>query len=425
MSFSLTGKPDLSPARKALLQRLLKQQGITSSEPEKKPVQPGKLDSAPLSFAQQRIWFLHQLEPAGSAFHILSGMRLQGTLHIDALETSLHEIIDRHQILRTTFPVVAGSPVQQVGEPTPVRLEPVDLSHLSAQEWHQEIVRLIRVDKDTPFDLAHGPLLRVYCFRTGPTGHVLLLSFHHIVIDGQSIGMLLQELAVLYEAHVTEKASPLPALTWQYADFALWQRERLQGTVLEEQIQFWVQQLSDRPAPLALPTDQPRRSQQAYLGRTRTLAFSPELSRKLSELARREGVTMVMLILATFQVLLARYSGGEDIAVGLPVVNRMRTEFEPLLGNFLNTLVMRANLRENPTFRELLQQVRTNALEAYSHQDAPFEQVVEALRPERDTSRTVLFQALFTFQNAYREQTWAGLTCPPFEMEGQGSYDEE
>src|SRR6266700_16760 len=237
MSFSLTGKPDLSPERKALLQRLLKQQGITSSESEKKSVQRGELDSAPLSFAQQRIWFLHQLEPASSSFHMLNALRLLGALRIDALEASLNEIVSRHQILRTTFPQVAGSPVQHVEPVTAVCLVPVDLSQFSEREQQREIIRAIRSDKETPFDLARGPLLRTYFFRTSPIEHVLLLSFHHIVADAWSMGVLSRELSVLYEAFVNGKASPLPALTRQYADFALWQRERLRGAALEEQLQ--------------------------------------------------------------------------------------------------------------------------------------------------------------------------------------------
>lgn len=424
MSLPLTGKSDLSPERRALLQRLLKQQGITPSEPEKRPVQRDEVDSAPLSFAQQRVWFLHQLEPSSSNFHMLDALRLRGVLRVDALENSLNEILTRHQVLRTTFPLVAGSPVQRVNPVTPLRLVPVDLSSLSEEEQRQEIIQTIRIDKKTPFDLARGPLLRTCCFRTSSEEHVLLLSFHHIVADAWSMGIFSNELSVLYEAFVDGKASPLPALKRQYVDFASWQQERLQGTFLEEQLRFWVQQLSNRPAPLALPTDRPRQGQQPYRGRSRSLAFSPELSQKLSELAQREGVTLVMLMLATFQLLLARYSGGEDIAVGLPVANRTRVEFEPLIGNFVNTLVMRADLRGNPTFRELLQQVRANALEGYSRQDAPFEQVVEALHPERDTSRTVLFQALFTLRNASREQTLAGLTCLPFEVEDNALYGE-
>lgn len=424
MSLPLTGKSDLSPERRALLQRLLKQQGITASEPEKRLVQRDEVDSAPLSFAQQRVWFLHQLEPSSSNFHMLDALRLRGVLSIDALENSLNEILTRHQILRTTFPLVAGSPVQQVNPVTPLCLEPADLSSLSEEAQRQEIIQTIRIDKGTPFDLTRGPLLRTYCFRTGSEEHVLLLSFHHIVADAWSMGIFSHELSVLYEAFVNGEASPLPALKRQYADFASWQQERLQGKFLEEQLRFWVQQLANQPAPLALPTDRPRQGQQPYQGRSRSLAFSPELSQKLSELAQREGVTMVMLMLATFQVLLARYSGGKDITVGLPVANRTRVEFEPLLGNFVNTLVMRADLRGNPTFREFLWQVRTNALEAYSHQDAPFEQVVEALHPARDTSRTVLFQALFTLRNASREQTLAGLTCLPFEVEDNILYGE-
>ncbi|HEU5378050.1 MAG TPA: condensation domain-containing protein [Ktedonobacteraceae bacterium] len=424
MTLPLHKKPELSPERKALLQRLLKQQGITSSEPEKKPVQRGDDGSAPLSFAQQRVWFLHQLEPASSNFHMLSSLRLLGTLRVDALEASLNELISRHEILRTTFPIRVGSPVQQVGPVFSLPITPTNLLHLAEAEQKQEIIRAIQKDKQQPYDLEHGPLLRVYLFQKSAEEHILLLSLHHIISDAWSMGILSRELSTLYDAFVNGKPSPLPTLSNQYADFALWQRERLQGRVLEEQLAYWTRQLADKPSPLALPTDHPRLARQSYRGHTYTFALPASLSQKLSELCQREGVTLVMLMLATFQLLLCRYAGQEDISVGLPVANRTRVEFENLVGNFVNTLVMRTNMQGNPTFRELLQRVRANSLEAYSRQDVPFEQVVEALRPERDPSRTVLFQALFALQNAYREQELTGLTCLPFEVEDNVLYGE-
>ncbi|GCE50445.1 condensation domain-containing protein [Thermosporothrix hazakensis] len=421
MASSRYGRMKLSAEKQALLQRLLQQQGLTA-QTEQKSIQ--REQTVPLSFAQQRVWFLHQIEPTSSNFHMLTGLRLLGDLHVDALEASLNEIIRRHDILRTTFPVVHGLPVQHIGPAYTLKLELVVLVNLSEQEQKQEIIRTIRKDKQKPFHLESGPLLRVYLFATRENEHILFLSLHHIIADAWSMGILSQELSQLYDAFVNERPSPLPPLAVQYADFVQWQQERVQGERGNAQLHYWLQRLSDSPAPLALPTDHPRHARQGYSGHTFSFTLDAALHEKLIALCQREGVTLVMLMLAAFQVLLSRYTGQEDIAVGLPVSNRTRTDFEPLIGNFVNTVVIRADLKENPTFRTILQRVKADALDAYSNQDIPFERVVEALRPVRDPGRTVLFQILFSLQNAYREQELTGLVCLPFEVEDNAFYGE-
>jgi len=353
----------------------------------------------PLSFAQQRLWFLDQLKPGNSTYNIPAAMRLRGPLNVAALEQSLNEIVRRHEALRTTFASVEGQPIQIISPPEPFTLSIADLRQLPETEREPEARRLATEEARRPFDLAQGPLLRTTLLRLGEEEHVLLLTMHHIVSDGWSMGILFRELSTLYEAFSAGKPSPLPELPIQYADFAVWQLQWLQGEVLEAQLAYWRKQLAGAPSMLELPTDRPRPTVQTYRGDRQSVVLSKTLSEALKALSQGEGVTLFMTLLAAFKALLYRYIGQDDIVVGTPIANRNRVETEGLIGFFVNTLVLRTNLSGNPSFRELLGRVRGVTLEAYAHQDLPFEKLVEELQPERDLSRTPLFQVFFNMLN--------------------------
>jgi amino acid adenylation domain-containing protein/non-ribosomal peptide synthase protein (TIGR01720 family) len=353
-----------------------------------------------LSFAQARLWFLEQLEPGSSAYNIPAAVRLTGSLDVAVLEQSLNEIVGRHEVLRTTFGMVSGEPRQVIAPVLALTLRWVDLRDLPEAQQKIQVERLATEEAQQPFDLAKGPLLRATLLQLGEAEHVLLLTMHHIVSDGWSMGVLIRELAALYEAFSTGKPSPLPELPIQYADFAHWQRQWLQGEVLAAQLSYWQQQLTGAPALLELPTDRPRPGVQTFRGATQFLALPEPLSQKLKTLSQRSGVTLFMTLLAAFQTLLYRYTGQEDICIGSPIANRNRSETEELIGFFVNTLVLRTDMSENPSFQELLARVREVTLGAYAHQDLPFEQLVEALQPERNLSHQPLFQVMFALQNA-------------------------
>ncbi|MDB4894620.1 MAG: non-ribosomal peptide synthetase, partial [Firmicutes bacterium] len=352
----------------------------------------------PLSFAQQRLWFLDQLEPGSDAYNITVALRLDGQLHIAALEGAFAEIVNRHEVLRTTFDTIAGVPVQRIGEPGAVSIRLVDLEAVADGERESAVDRLVREEAERPFDLSAGPLLRVTVIRASAEQQMLVLVMHHIISDGWSAGVLVREAAALYAAFVGGQPSPLPALPIQYADFAAWQRSWFAGDVQAQQLAYWRRQL-DGAAVLQLPTDRPRPVAPTRAGATAALKLTQPLTDGLKALGRQEGVTLFMTLLAAFQALLHRYTNQADIAVGSPVANRNRAETEGLIGFFVNTLVLRTDLSGNPTFRELLERVRESTLGAYSHQDLPFEQLVEALQPERDLSHSPFFQVLFALQN--------------------------
>ena len=358
----------------------------------------------PLSFAQQRLWFLDQLEPDAAAYNIPAALRLRGPLDAAALQRSLSEIVRRHEALRTTFAVLHDEPRQLIHPPRPVELPLFDLSALGAAEREREARRLVGAEAVRPFDLAGGPLLRAGLVRLGEEEHVALLTMHHIVSDGWSIGVLVKEVAALYEAYSTGHESPLAELEIQYADYAVWQRGWLQGAVLEEQLSYWREQLAGAPAVLDLPTDRVRPPKQSYRGAVHTFALSEELSRELHALSRREGCTLFMTLLAAFQVLLSRYSGQEDISIGTSIAGRTRAETEGLIGFFVNTLVLRTDLSGGGvSFREALRRVREVTLGAYAHQDVPFEKLVEELQPTRELSHSPLFQVMMVMPNAPEE----------------------
>jgi len=354
----------------------------------------------PLSFAQERLWFLQQLEPEDTSYNIRQGIRVKGALEVGALQQSFTEIVSRHEALRTRFEMVNGEPVQVIEVPTAmnIRLHLEDLSGLPPHEREAQAMQSATEEARQPFDLQRGPLMRTRLVRLSEEEHLLLLTMHHIVSDGWSLGVFWRELERLYEAFSEKRPSPLEELPIQYADYAVWQRQWLRGELLEEQLGYWKEQLAELPI-LELPTDHARPAVQTHRGARQTLALSRSLTEALKELARREGVTLFMVLLGAFQVLLSRYVGQEDVAVGTPIVGRNRSETERLIGFFVNTLVMRTDLSGDPSFKEVLSRVREVCLGAYDHQDLPFEKLVEELRPERDLSRTPLFQVFFNMLN--------------------------
>ncbi|HEY6186888.1 MAG TPA: amino acid adenylation domain-containing protein, partial [Pyrinomonadaceae bacterium] len=365
------------------------------------PIQPVARDAAlPLSFAQQRLWFLDQLQSGNTAYLIPAALRLKGQLNIAALEQTFSEIIRRHEVLRTAFAQSDGSPVQVISAPEPLSLPSTDLSRLTEAEQDAEVRRLTAEEAQRPFDLSHGPLLRARLLRLGAEDHVLLFTMHHIICDGWSIGLMINEVAVLYKAFIEGKPSPLAELPIQYADYAQWQREWLRGELLDAKMAYWKNQLDGAPPVLELPADRPRPQAATYNGAIESLMLSQNLSEELAALSRREGVTLFMTLLAAFQTLLYRYTAHDDIVVGSPIAGRNRAEIENLIGFFINTLVLRTDLSGNPNFKELLGRVREVALGAYAHQDVPFEMLVEELQPERFLNHSPLFQVVFVLQNA-------------------------
>jgi amino acid adenylation domain-containing protein/FkbM family methyltransferase len=353
----------------------------------------------PLSFAQQRLWFLDQLDPGTTVYNVPGAFRLRGPLNVSVLEQCFNEIIRRHATLRTTFSIVGGEPAQVVAPSLAISLPVEDLTGRSEGEREETAQRRASEEAQKPFDLARGPLLRVSLLRLGLHDHVLLLTLHHIVADGWSMGVLYRELSAFYLAFIQGKPPPLPEVPIQYADFGVWQKEWLRGEELERQLAYWRKQLEGL-STLQLPTDRPRPAVQSYRGASQSIILSQELAHGLKALSYSEGVTLFMTLLAAFQTLLHRYTGSEDIAVGSPIAGRNRQELEGLIGFFVNTLVMRADLSSKPTFRELLSRVSQNALAAYEYQDLPFEKLVEELQPERSLSHSPLFQVAFAYQNA-------------------------
>jgi amino acid adenylation domain-containing protein len=371
----------------------------------------------PLSFAQQRLWFIEQLQPGSSVNNIPVAFRLAGSLNVTALEQSLAEIVRRHEVLRTTFQVVDGQAAQVISPEMTLMLLIIDLRELPETDREAEAQRLAIEEAQQPFDLAQEPLLRLKLLRLAEEEHLLILTMHHLVSDGWSFRVFFQELTLLYEAFSTDKPSPLSELPIQYADFAVWQREWLQGDVLGSQLSYWKQQLSGSIPALQLPTDYPRSPVQTYRGTKQSLELPKNLTDSLKALSQQEGVTLFMTLLAAFKTLLYRYSSQEDIIVGSPIAGRNRVETKGLIGLFVNTLAMRAYLGGNPSFRELLGRVREVALGAYAHQDLPFEKLVEELQLERDLSRMPLFQVMFALHKApIQGLEFPGLTLNSLEV---------
>jgi amino acid adenylation domain-containing protein len=365
------------------------------------PVVPtGRTGALPLSFAQERLWFIDRLEPGSAVYNVPVAWRLGGALDEAALERSLSEIVRRHESLRTVFREVDGSPVQVIAPFGGFVLPVEDLSGLSEADREAAVGRRAGEEARRAFDLAAGPLFRAALLRLGAEDHVLLLSMHHIVSDGWSRGVLYRELSALYAAYREGRESPLPELGVQYADYAVWQREQLAGEALERQLSYWRGRLAGAPELLELPTDRPRPPVQTYRGAHERSELSPELLERLQALGRGEGATLYMVLLGAFQVLLSKYSGSEDIVVGTPIAGRTRKEIEGLIGFFVNTLVLRTDLSGDPSFREVLRRAREVTLGAYEHQAVPFERLVAELRPERSLSHSPLFQVMFTLEHA-------------------------
>ncbi len=354
----------------------------------------------PLSFAQQRLWFIEQLEPTAAAYHVSEAIRLKGSLKIDVLERTLNEIVRRHEVLRTVFVVNNGEPAQMIIPSLTVELPVVDLSALPENERETAATNECSTHAQLPFDLEHGPLFRIKLIQLGDEDHILMLTMHHIITDAWSSGVVVRELTTLYQAFLTNSPSPLPELPIQYADFAYWQRYWSHDEVNEKELDYWQRQLAGPLPVLALPTDLKRPPQLSYRGASLSFALSPDLTAQLNRLSHTHHSTLFMTLLAAFQTLLHRHTGQEDIIVGTPIANRQRVELEDLIGFFVNTLAIRVDLGGEPTFTELLARVRETALSAYAHQRTPFEKLVQVLQPDRDLSYSPVFQVLFTLQNA-------------------------
>ena len=366
------------------------------------PIQPREADreQLPLSWAQERLWFLNQLEGASATYNMPGAIRLSGNLDINALQRALSEIVSRHEVLRTSFPTVNGTPRQVIDPEATLNIKVVDLQQLEATEPETVLIQQAQQEAITPFNLEIAPLIRCSLWQLDAREYVLLLTMHHIVSDGWSMGVFIQEISSLYQAFTQGEPSPLPELPIQYADFAIWQRQWLSGEVLLSQLNYWQQQLEGAPELLQLPTDRPRPNIQTHRGATQTFSLNIDLTQKLQTLSRESGTTLFMILQAAFATLLYRYSGQSDIVIGSPIANRHYSEIESLIGFFVNTLVLRTRFEDNPRFEKLLARVRETTLKAYEHQDVPFEQVVEALQPQRSLSHSPLFQVMFVLQNA-------------------------
>ncbi|MFP2934233.1 condensation domain-containing protein, partial [Pyxidicoccus sp. 3LG] len=367
----------------------------------------------PLSFAQQRLWFLDQLQPGQALYNMPSALRLTGLVESAAFQRAFDELVRRHESLRTTFHVEGGEPFQFIHPATSGLLQYMDLSALPPEQRQAEALRIATEDARRPFDLAAGPLLRVALVKLEPTEHVLLLNMHHSISDGWSMGVLVREVVTLYEAFRRGLPSPLPELPVQYADYSVWQRNWLRGETLQTQLGWWKEQLGGAPHALEVPTDKPRPATLTHQGAAVSVHLPSALAEKLDALARREGITPFMLLLAAFQTVLHRHSGQDDVLVGSPIAGRRHSETEGLIGFFVNTLVLRARFTPSLSFRELLTQVRDMTLGAYEHQDIPFERLVEELQPARDLGRSPLFQAMFVLQNTPD----SGMALPELKLE--------
>ena len=379
------------------------------------PIVPVARDGdLPLSFGQERLWFLDQMEPGSAFYNVPLALRLGGRLEVRALAWGVAEVVRRHEVLRTRYPAVDGRPRAVIDPPRPPSLPLVDLSGLDPERRRAEARRLVDEASRRPFDLARGPLLRALLLRVSAEEHVLLLAMHHVVSDGWSAGVLLRDLAALYRAYRLGGPAPLAELPVQYADYAAWQRDWLRGEVLEEQLAWWREELAGAPALLELPVDRPRPATQRHRGARAGIRVPRTLSQALQGLGRAEGATLFMTLLAAWQLLLARYTGRDDVVVGSPIAGRTRPEVEELVGFFVNTLALRARPAGDLAFRQLLRQVRDATLEAYAHQEIPFERLVEALAPERSLSHSPLVQAVFALELTPAAQfDLVGLTVQP------------
>ncbi|MBD2786470.1 AMP-binding protein, partial [Xenorhabdus sp. DI] len=388
--------------KRAALKKKIKAQLQAQKYQKRPPIKPAARDRPlPLSFAQQRLWFLNQLDPAaGLAYHMQAGLRLTGHLDRDALNNTLNRLTERHENLRTRFILIEGQPCQQI-DPADIgfALAYQDLRSLETKQHATRIAAVTELEAQTPFDLAQGPLIRGQLLQLGDEEHILLITQHHIISDGWSIGVLVHELEALYRAELDNTDALLPPLPIQYADYTVWQRNWLQGEVLTQQRDFWHAQLEGAPALLTLPTDRPRPAVQTYAGNRLSVQFDTDLLASLKSIGQHHNTTLFMVVLTAWSIVLARLSGQEEVVIGTPVANRPHKELEGLMGFFVNTLALRVTLSDNLSVADLLNQVRERALAAYAHQDFPFEQVVETLQPERSLSHSPIFQVMLALNN--------------------------
>ncbi|MCP6760177.1 MAG: amino acid adenylation domain-containing protein [Fischerella sp. CENA71] len=421
MSELLKRLENLSPEKRELvLQKLKKQQQFGQDNHTKTPLitPTSREQSLPLSFAQARLWFLDQLEGENCVYNVPFFWQISGFLNIAVLEQALTEIIQRHEVLRTSFSIVDESPIQVIHAHPQLKLQVLDWRQVPKEHQLSKARQLATEELQQPFDLSNPPLLRVKLLQLAEQSHLLLLVIHHIVCDGWSMDIFRRELFALYTAFCNGESSPLPELPLQYADFAHWQRQWLQGEVLQTQLNYWQKQLADVPPLLELPTDKPRPSVQSFKGQSEFLELNADLTQKLKRLSQESGTTLFMTMIAVFALLLSRYSGQEDIVVGSAIANRNRREIEPLIGFFVNSLALRTNLQGNPTFLELVQRVKQVNLDAYDRQDLPFEKLVDELGLERSLSHHPLFQVAFGLQSGTPEKLEIpGLTLSRFEWE--------
>ncbi|NJR75441.1 MAG: AMP-binding protein, partial [Scytonema sp. CRU_2_7] len=414
----------LSAKRRLLLEKRLQGKIETNSRLKIIP-RRSNANPVPLSFAQKRLWFLAQLEH-DSSYNEPKVLRLQGSLNVAALQQSFNEIVRRHEVLRTTFAIVQEQPVQVIAPTLNLIIPVIDLQEFPSDEREAEVRRLANESAQQPFDLAKDPLLRVSLLQLGETEYVLLLIVHHIVFDHLTLGIFIKELTVLYKAFSKGEPSPMSELPIQYADFAVWQQQWLQGEKLEVQLSYWKQQLNGAPAALDLPTDHPRPAIWSNQGARQSLVMPKYLTDALNALSQQQQATLFMTLLAALNTLLYRYTNQEDILVGTTISDRNRAELEDLIGFFINTQVMRTDLSGNPPFKMLLQRVREVALRAYEHRDLPFEKLVDELNIERNLSQNPLFQVAFVLEhnNTTQSLELPGLTLRPLEIySGTAKFD--
>jgi acyl carrier protein len=379
----------------------------------------------PLSFPQQRLWFLDQLEPGNPIYNVAHVTRMRGPLNARAMEQALNEIVRRHESLRTTFHMLEDEPIQVISTTLKLELSVADASHMPDAESRMAEARRIAVAAmKIPFDLQTGPLIRPLLIKIDENDHALILNTHHIISDRWSLGVLSQELAVLYEANLQGGASPLPELELQYADYAVWQREFLSGDVLDKQIAYWRKQLEGAPPVLELPTDHPRKGNEQFWGAQHRQVIPGDLVNELKALSRNQRATLFMALLAGFQMLLGRMAGQNDVVVGTDLANRNQLETEKLIGFFVNLLPMRAQLKPESSFADFLQQTRESSLQAMAHQDIPFDKLVEELRPERSLTHNPLVQVLFVMQNTPQTvREFGGLKLGPLGVSSSSRFD--
>ncbi|ETX03426.1 MAG: hypothetical protein ETSY1_00015, partial [Candidatus Entotheonella factor] len=413
---------EIGQRKEALISHLRQMQ----SEVRPAPLQPfPRHDPLPLSFAQQRLWFLYQFEgQPNPTYNIPMALRLTGSLQVAALQHALNEIVRRHEILRTTFPTVEEQPVQRISSSLTLPLSVEDLQPLPEPEQTAELNRLLAHEVERPFDLVRGPLFRIVLYVLRDTAYVLQITMHHIISDDWSLDILMRELDTLYRAFSHDQLSPLQELPLQYADFAQWQRLWLSDEVLARQLAYWQQQLAMAPPLLELPTDHPRPARQSFTGRMERFEMEPQLMVQLRSLSRENAASLFMTLYSAFAVLLSRYSGQEDLVIGTPIAHRHDQAVEPLIGLFLNTLALRTDLSGNPSFAEVLKQVRQVTLEAYAHQDIPFEQLVDELEVERQLNHSPLFQAMFVWQDQRPTLALDEVQAEPLELHtGTAKFD--